>query len=175
MEGKYAQAKELLGLFERSDFTAMLVEFDGLKLSVSKVDSAVDVTWNEALAVPLAERNQVLTAVEPTASAALTQRPSEVAVETTPKPADEPVTPEEGWHVVRAPMLGTFYRSPAPDEPPFVSEGQKVSASDTLCLIECMKLFNTLPAGVSGQVMKFLADNGSLVEFDQPIAYIFPD
>ncbi len=72
-------------------------------------------------------------------------------------------------------MLGTLYRSPSPGEPPFVSEGSRVQAEQTLCLIECMKLFNTVPAGVSGRLVRFAVENASLVAFDQPIAYIEPE
>ena len=73
------------------------------------------------------------------------------------------------------PMLGTVYRSPSPGEPPFVSEGSQVTADQTLCLIECMKLFNTIPVGVTGRLVRFAVENATLVEFDQPIAYIQPD
>jgi acetyl-CoA carboxylase biotin carboxyl carrier protein len=75
---------------------------------------------------------------------------------------------------VDAPMLGTFYRSPAPGEKPFVEEGQHVCADDTVCLIEVMKLFNSIRAGVDGQVAKILPENGSLVEFEQPLMFIAP-
>ena len=64
-------------------------------------------------------------------------------------------------------MLGTFYRSPAPGEPPFVEVGQHVRAEDTVCLIEVMKLFSSIKAGADGVVKQIIADNGSLVEFNQ--------
>jgi acetyl-CoA carboxylase biotin carboxyl carrier protein len=75
---------------------------------------------------------------------------------------------------IRAPMIGTFYRAPAPGEKPFVEEGQRVRADDTVCLIEVMKLFNSVRAGVDGIVTKILAGNGSLVEFNQPLIFIAP-
>ena len=71
--------------------------------------------------------------------------------------------------VVRAPMVGTFYASPAPDKPPFVSVGQAVKAGDTLGIIEAMKMFNPIEAEVSGTVLKILAESGQPVEFDQPL------
>jgi acetyl-CoA carboxylase biotin carboxyl carrier protein len=76
--------------------------------------------------------------------------------------------------VIRAPMLGTFYRAPSPGEKPFVEVGQRVRADDTVCLIEVMKLFNSIRAGVDGEVVEILADNGGLVEFDQPLIFIAP-
>jgi acetyl-CoA carboxylase biotin carboxyl carrier protein len=71
--------------------------------------------------------------------------------------------------VVRAPMVGTFYASPAPDKPPFVTVGQTVKAGDTLGIIEAMKMFNPIEAEVSGTVLKVLAESGQPVEFDQPL------
>ncbi len=73
---------------------------------------------------------------------------------------------------VYSPMVGTFYRSPSPEEAPFVEEGTKVSAGDPLCLIEVMKLFTTIEATIDGIVEAVLADDGKLVEFDQPLFVI---
>ncbi|WP_363798865.1 acetyl-CoA carboxylase biotin carboxyl carrier protein [Lysobacter firmicutimachus] len=75
-------------------------------------------------------------------------------------------------HVVRAPMVGTFYTSPAPDKPAFVSVGQTVKAGDTLAIIEAMKMFNPIEADVSGTVLKILAESGQPIEFDQPLFVI---
>jgi acetyl-CoA carboxylase biotin carboxyl carrier protein len=80
----------------------------------------------------------------------------------------------EGVVAIRAPMLGIFYRASAPGERPFVEEGQRVRADDTVCLIEVMKLFNSIRAGVDGEVVKILVDNAGLVEFDQPLIFIAP-
>ena len=75
-------------------------------------------------------------------------------------------------HVLRAPMVGTFYASPAPDKPPFVAVGQSVQAGDTLAIIEAMKMFNPIEADVSGTVLKVLAESGQPIEFDQPLFVI---
>ncbi|WP_133499438.1 acetyl-CoA carboxylase biotin carboxyl carrier protein [Cognatilysobacter terrigena] len=75
-------------------------------------------------------------------------------------------------HVVRAPMVGTFYASPAPDKPAFVSVGQSVKAGDTLAIIEAMKMFNPIEADVSGTVLKVLVESGQPIEFDQPLFVI---
>src|SRR5437016_5192350 len=85
-----------------------------------------------------------------------------------PAPRAAEVTVPEGVVSIRAPMLGIFYRASAPGERPFIEEGQQVRADDTVCLIEVMKLFNSLRAGVDGKVVRILAGNGDLVEFDQP-------
>ncbi len=75
-------------------------------------------------------------------------------------------------HVVRSPMVGTFYTSPAPDKPVFVSVGQAVKAGDTLGVIEAMKMFNPIEADVAGTVLAVLAESGQPVEFDQPLFVI---
>jgi len=75
-------------------------------------------------------------------------------------------------HVQRAPMVGTFYTSPAPDKPVFVSVGQTVQAGDTLAIIEAMKMFNPIEAEVSGTIVAIVAENGQPVEFDQPLFVI---
>lgn len=96
------------------------------------------------------------------------QSPTEAASGGAPKPAaDLPA-----GHVVRAPMVGTFYASPSPDKPAFVTVGQAVKAGDTLAIIEAMKMFNPIEADVSGTVLKVMAENGQPIEFDQPLFVI---
>ena len=80
--------------------------------------------------------------------------------------------PAAGGHVVRAPMVGTFYASPAPDKPAFVSVGQAVKAGDTLGIIEAMKMFNPIEAEVAGTVLAIQCESGQPVEFDQPLFVI---
>ncbi len=75
-------------------------------------------------------------------------------------------------HVQRAPMVGTFYASSSPDKPAFVSVGQTIKAGETLAIIEAMKMFNPIEAEVSGTVVAILGENGSPVEFDQPLFVI---
>ncbi len=74
--------------------------------------------------------------------------------------------------IVRAPMVGTYYASSAPDKPAFVTVGQSVKAGDTLGIIEAMKMFNPIESEVSGTVLKILTENGQPVEFDQPLFVI---
>jgi acetyl-CoA carboxylase biotin carboxyl carrier protein len=82
-------------------------------------------------------------------------------------PAAEPAA-QEG-HVVKAPMVGTFYRSPSPDAKVFVEVGQAVKAGDTICIIEAMKLMNEIEADASGSVKAILVENGQPVEYGQPL------
>lgn len=82
--------------------------------------------------------------------------------------------PSSHWVPVAAPMVGTFYRAPGPDQPPFVQEGDRVEAGQTLCVIEAMKMFNEIPAEVSGRVVRVLVENGAPVEYGQPLFLIDP-
>ncbi|MDR7416759.1 MAG: acetyl-CoA carboxylase biotin carboxyl carrier protein [Armatimonadota bacterium] len=95
--------------------------------------------------------------------------PAQPPAETAP----EPSPPK--WIPITAPMVGTFYRAPAPDAPPFVNEGDRVTAGQTVCLIEAMKMFNEIPAEMSGRVVRILVENGTPVEYGQPLMLIEPD
>jgi len=83
-------------------------------------------------------------------------------------PATEPEPGQEG-HVVKAPMVGTFYRSPSPDAKVFVEVGQAVKEGDTICIIEAMKLMNEIEADASGVVKAILVENGQPVEYGEPL------
>ena len=91
-----------------------------------------------------------------------------VAAAAVPAPATEPEPGQEG-HVVKAPMVGTFYRSPSPDAKPFIEVGQAVKEGDTICIIEAMKLMNEIEADASGVVKAILVENGQPVEYGQPL------
>ncbi|MDE0854450.1 MAG: acetyl-CoA carboxylase biotin carboxyl carrier protein, partial [Nevskia sp.] len=77
-------------------------------------------------------------------------------------------------HIIKSPMVGTFYRSPSPGAKPFVEVGQTVKAGQTLCIIEAMKMLNQIEADRAGVVVEVLADNEKPVEFDQPLFAIDP-
>jgi|SRR5438876_6930408 len=83
-------------------------------------------------------------------------------------PATEPEAGQEG-HVVKAPMVGTFYRSASPDAKPFVEVGQSIKEGQTICIIEAMKLMNEIEADASGVVKAVLVENGQPVEYGQPL------
>jgi len=90
-----------------------------------------------------------------------------------PGPAAAPVEPVEGV-LIRSPMVGTFYRAPEPGAAPFVEVGQHVEADTTVCIIEVMKLMNSLPAGCRGTVAQILVDDGDAVEYGQPLIVVRP-
>lgn len=91
-------------------------------------------------------------------------------------PAALPAEPEPGQegHVVKAPMVGTFYRSPSPDAKAFVEVGQAVKEGDTICIIEAMKLMNEIESKAAGRITKVLVENGQPVEYGQPLFLLEP-
>ena len=86
--------------------------------------------------------------------------------------AAAPASEELAGHAVKSPMVGTFYASPAPDSPPFVTVGQTVAAGDVICIIEAMKMMNQIEADKAGTIGAILIEDGEAVEFDQPIVTI---
>ncbi|WP_373185702.1 acetyl-CoA carboxylase biotin carboxyl carrier protein [Halopseudomonas sp.] len=92
-----------------------------------------------------------------------------VAAPTAPASLVETPPAEPAGHLVRSPMVGTFYRSPSPAAGSFVEVGHSVKAGDVLCIVEAMKMMNHIEADKSGVVQAILADNGQPVEFDQPL------
>lgn len=92
------------------------------------------------------------------------------AAEAAPTEAAEPAAP--AGHSVNSPMVGTFYRSPAPGAAAFAEVGQTVSAGDTVCIVEAMKMMNQIEADKSGVIKAILVEDGEPVEFDQPLVII---
>jgi acetyl-CoA carboxylase biotin carboxyl carrier protein len=95
------------------------------------------------------------------------------------RPAAEPaalaVSEPDGLHTISAPMLGTFYRAEAPGAPPFVAVGTRVEWHTVVCLIEVMKMMNSVPAGVAGTIVEVCAENAQLVEHGAPLFHVEPD
>jgi acetyl-CoA carboxylase biotin carboxyl carrier protein len=107
----------------------------------------------------------------PVAAPAIAAAPA-AAPTAAPAAAPAAAEPEPTGHVVKSPMVGTFYRSPSPGAPPFIEQGATVKPGDTLCIIEAMKLLNEIEAEVGGTVRKILVDNGQPVEYGQALFII---
>ena len=127
------------------------------------------------------EETKIVQQISPVGSIPQTmvQPPQVVAEVSTPaekKPEEKKPEEKEDSNLitVKAQMIGTFYRSSAPDKPPFIEVGSVIKPGDTLCIIEAMKLFNEIESEVSGKVVKILLDDVSPVEFDQPLFLIDP-
>ena len=100
--------------------------------------------------------------------------PVDSAVPATRSPTEAPHDWPAGSVVLRSPMVGTFYRAPGPGAPPFVETGQGVSPDATVCIIEVMKLMNSIPAGTAGVVTHILVDDARAVEYGQPLIVLRP-
>ena len=160
--------RELLRVVAESDVAEVEIEEDGLKLTVRK-DSPT-VTLQPAMPFLPAGLGHP-TPYQPPAAP-----PAEAAPP--PPPPDNPATVEEklGSHLVevKAPIVGTFYRAPSPDDDVFVEVGDTVTAGQVLCIIEAMKLMNEIEAEQAGVVQQILVEDSQPVEFDQPLFVIEP-
>lgn len=143
-----------------------LVEESGIaELEIAEGEESVRISRNGTAApAPIQYAAAPMPAPAPAAApvAAVAEAPS--------APAAAPATPA-GHHVL-SPMVGTFYRSPSPEAKSFVEVGQTVSAGDTLCIVEAMKMMNQIEADKSGIVTAILVEDGQPVEFDQPLVVI---
>ncbi|WP_417618046.1 acetyl-CoA carboxylase biotin carboxyl carrier protein [Oceanisphaera sp.] len=98
--------------------------------------------------------------------------PAAMAAALSPAAAEEAAEPAVSGHVMRSPMVGTFYRASSPGAKNFAEVGQTVNAGDTLCIVEAMKMMNQIEADKSGVIKAILIDNGQPVEFDEPLFII---
>ena len=139
-----------------------LVQESGIaELEITEGEEKVKIVKGGAVALvapaPVAPSTAAATAATPASAAAV---PAVTGA--------EPAAGQEG-HVVKAPMVGTFYRSPSPDAKAFVELGQAVKEGDTICIIEAMKLMNEIEADASGTIKAILVENGQPVEYGQPL------
>ena len=137
-----------------------LVEESGInELEISEGEESVRISRGAPVvaAAPIMQAAPVAAAIPAPVSAA---------------PAVEASAPALTGHVVRSPMVGTYYASSSPDAPQFVEVGQHVNAGDTLCIVEAMKMMNQIEADKSGVIKEILAQNEDAIEFDQPLFII---
>ena len=149
----------LIEVFDQSDWSELRIASENFQLYLSKDTAQRD-------------RYRGATVVAPAPFAP--QRPEgSLGVQHTTAPSGEVAVPD-GLVAVRAPSLGTFYQAPKPGAQPFVAIGQRVEADTELCIIEEMKLFTAVRAGVTGIVRRMLVNDAQMVEFDQPLFLIEP-
>ncbi|MEN9335319.1 MAG: Biotin carboxyl carrier protein of acetyl-CoA carboxylase [Bacteroidota bacterium] len=117
-----------------------------------------------------------ITYVQPAPAPVISQvaAPAPVAAAPAAPAAPAPAADDAKYITIKSPMIGTFYRKPAPDKPAFVEVGTAIGKGDVLCVVEAMKLFNEIESEVSGKIVKILVDDMSPVEFDQPLFLVDP-
>jgi acetyl-CoA carboxylase biotin carboxyl carrier protein len=146
---------KLVRLMKRYDLTDLLIRDGQVQIRLRRRGPEA------AIPSPLHHQPMPPTAPQHYAVAPSLARPAE--------PTAEPQTV-----VIKSPMVGTFYASSAPDSPPFVTMGSIVHSETTVCIIEAMKVFTDIPAGVTGTIAEVLVKNGQAVEFDQPLFRVVP-
>jgi len=147
------EIKKLVRLVEKSDISEIEIEEDGKKIKITKP--------SELQPIPQ-----------------VSYSPPPVPAIATPSPAPSPTveTPAESnkYRAVKSPIVGTFYRAPGEDSPPFVREGDMVEKGQTVCIIEAMKLMNEIESDVKGKIISILIDNASPVEYGEVLFRIEP-
>ncbi len=163
------ELRELLAAINQMDIAELTLKSDDFELTVRRglrVDEQMLIAGMGQLSLP--EAQAIAPPVAPPAGTSAGPRPP---VESTPAatPSPPPPSNERRWVEILSPMVGTFYRAPAPDEPPFINVGERVRVGQTVCIIEAMKLMNEIEAEVAGEVLEILVQNGEPVEYNQPL------
>ena len=156
---------KILDLLNESDFDELRLEMPGLKLAFSK--NAIESPDRKT------ETTQGSMSSEQSAPSKLVETDHKRIMERTTSEGPAQIE-EEGLVPIRAPLLGIFYRAPKPGAPSFVEVGDQVTEEDTVCLVEVMKLFNTVKAGVRGRIAKICAQNSQMVEYNQILFLVDP-
>jgi acetyl-CoA carboxylase biotin carboxyl carrier protein len=151
-----------MNLKEIKELVQFLKEEDITEFELERGDVRVRIRRGVA-EIPQPPTDRII-AVHPPASPM--QAPIPVAAA---PPAAEPPKAEEALHMVRSPIVGTYYESPSPGSPPFVKPGDSVEAGQVLCIVEAMKLMNEIEADVSGEIVKCLVKNGQPIEYGQEL------
>ena len=149
---------KLIELVSNSDVSEINLKQGEEELKITRQKEVVQAVQSVVAAAPIAQAPVV-------APAAPAAAPAPAAPAVAPAAS---ATPNEA-KLMKSPMVGTFYRSASPTAAPFVEEGQAVKEGDTLCIIEAMKMMNQIQADRAGVIKKILVENGSTVEFDQPL------
>lgn len=160
------EIKELVKLLVETDITELNLESDGTKVVIKKGAAG---TVSTVTNVTPAAKFGTQAAVEPAPG---DPQPVTVEAAQNPIPSEKEEELPANQVVIPAPMVGTFYRAPNPEAEPFVEVGKVVEAGQVLCIIEAMKLMNEIESDVRGRVVKVLVENGTPVEYGQPLFVI---
>ncbi|MBX6352924.1 MAG: acetyl-CoA carboxylase biotin carboxyl carrier protein [Thermoflavifilum sp.] len=164
---KIGEIRELIRLLDETNLSEIRIETDDMKLHLKKPEPRVAEVAPSQVMIPVSSPASVSMPAVPAPAQAATEAPTPAQ---TSANAPTPAAEDAGnYHLVKSPMVGTFYRAPAPDAPPYVEVGSRVTEKTVVCIVEAMKLMNEIEAEVSGEVVEILAENGQLVEYGQPL------
>ena len=155
------EIQNLIKFVAKSGASEVKLEMDDIKITI-KTGSEQDVPSVQYAPIAQPQLQQVAAPVAEAKPVAETAAPAANA------------SNDSKYITIKSPIIGTFYRKPAPDKPLFVEVGQTIAEGDVLCIIEAMKLFNEIESEVSGKIVKILVDDSSPVEFDQPLFLVDP-
>jgi acetyl-CoA carboxylase biotin carboxyl carrier protein len=155
----FKELRELLAAIASTDITELTLKNADFELTVSKSRGASN---GEMVLAPANHTPQLMVSSHQETTTVATNIVTTAVV-------------DKKWVEIKSPMVGTFYRSPAPDEAAFASVGDRIRVGQTVCIIEAMKLMNEIEAEAAGQVMEVLVENGQPIEFGQILMYINPN
>lgn len=172
----FKEIQELIKLVNKSNLTELKMEDGDFKISIrtkhfAAKNSKVEVTPTQIMPVQAAIPASNVVAAVPASSAS-----EKVAAADGGSSKDGQGGQEDnsGYIEVKSPIVGTFYRSPAPEKPPYIKVGDRVDVGSVVCIVEAMKLFNEIESEVSGKVVKVLIEDASPVEYDQVLFLLDP-
>ncbi|MFH6603180.1 acetyl-CoA carboxylase biotin carboxyl carrier protein [Maribacter algicola] len=155
--------QSLIKFVAKSGASEVKLEMEDLKITI-KTGAGDHPETTYVQQIPLAQAP-----IPPMAQAPVAHIPA-TSETTEQKPKED----DSKYITIKSPIIGTFYRKPSPDKPPFVEVGGDIAKGDVLCVIEAMKLFNDIESEVSGKIVKVLVEDSSPVEFDQPLFLVDP-
>lgn len=155
------QVQELVKIINKTNISEISIEEEGLKITIRQKDDPAPTV------ISAPPQQYFAPAPLPPVAAPVAAAPSVVKAAEPAKAADNLLT-------IKSPMIGTFYRSSAPDKPVFVNVGDDVDNGKVVCIIEAMKLFNEIESEVKGKIVKILVEDASPVEYDQPLFLVDP-
>ena len=155
------EIQNLIKFVSKSGATEVKLEMDDFKITIKTTPEGGETTYIQQVPV---------SAALPQAAAPQPVAPTAPAAPVAPAPADD----DSKYITVKSPIIGTLYRKPSPDKPVFVEVGSTIAKGDVLCVIEAMKLFNEIESEISGKIVKVLVEDGTPVEFGQPLYLVDP-
>ncbi len=166
--------RRLAKIFDDSKATQMIIEEEGLKIKFSKnpanANQSSDASQLFSQNMPLQSTATVFSEMRP--NAPIVSPNASFTFSSESKSIEEN---QANIHIISSPIVGTFYRAPGPEEPPFIEVGSHVVKGQVLCIIEAMKLMNDIESDINGTIVKILPQNASPVEFNQELFHIIPD
>ena len=174
---KLSEIQELIKFVSKSGVSEVEIEDKDFKINIKTPPfrkgkgNQQEMLPQQPMMQPQAMMPQMMPAQAPME---MQQQPMQQQQTAAAQPKKEEKSEEDNYLVIKSPMIGTFYRKPSPDKEEFVNIGDMIKEGDTVCIIEAMKLFNEIESEVKGKVVKFLVDDNSPVQYDQPLMLVDP-